>query len=63
MPYEPDEVTNPKKTIERRMEEATADPKKGTDAGDLPGSNQNFFKARDRSKDAAGLAKALKSRK
>lgn len=63
MPYEPDEVMNPKKTVERRMEEATADPKKGTDAGDLPGANKDFFKPRDHSKDAAGLAKALKNRK
>lgn len=58
------EVVNPKRTIERRLEEAgEADPKKGVDKGDLPGPGFNFFKPRDHSKDAEGLAEALKKRK
>ena len=59
-------LTNPKRVIEKRMAEAESespDPKKGVDKGDLPGPHIDFFKPRDRSKDAAGLAKALKNRK
>ena len=57
-------VLNPKRTIERRMKEAEEGPSKGgTDAGDIPGPNVDFFKPRDKSGDAAGLAAALKKRK
>ena len=57
-------LTNPRRVIEKRLAEAEAtNPKKGVDRGDLPGPNVDFFKPRDRSKDAAGLAKALKNRK
>lgn len=62
-----DAVVNPKRVLERQMKEAdppdTADPKKGSDKGDLPGPNSNFFKPRDHSGDKAGLEKALKNRK
>jgi hypothetical protein len=57
------EITNPKRTLVRREEEAASDPKKGTDKGDLPGPAVDFFKQRDHSKDAEGLAAALKKRK
>ena len=61
--YDPSEVTNPRKTIARREQESSEDPKKGTDAGDMPGVNKDFFKPRDRTGDKAGLEKALKNRK
>lgn len=65
--FDTTEITNPRKTAARRMEEAEAneppDRSKGVDKGDLPGPAVDFFKPRDRSKDAAGLEKALKNRK
>lgn len=58
-------LRNPKRVLSDREDAAMgeSDPKKGTDKGDIPGPNVDFFKSRDRSKDAAGLAKALKDRK
>jgi hypothetical protein len=44
-----DAVTNPKRTLQRREDEAmgAVDTKKGVDAGDIPGPNADFFKPRE----------------
>lgn len=67
--FNPNEITNPKRTLARREDEAMEGPpmrdrsKDGVDKGDLPGPAMDFFKPRDRSGDKAGLEKALKNRK
>lgn len=65
MPYDPNEAINPARNLKRREEEAESppDPKKGIDKGDMDGPAKDFFKPRDKSKDAEGLARALKNRK
>lgn len=59
-------VTNPKRVIERRLSEAESPTLSsgvnGVDKGDIQGPNMDFFKPRDRSKDAEGLARALRNR-